>query len=183
MMTLVKQQQCFGQRNLETKLKMVRRGVPDVAQWKQIRLGTMRMQVRSLPLHSGLGSGVAVSCGIGHRRGSDLVLLWLCLRPAAVPPIRSLGWEPPYAAGAALKRQKTIKKKKGQRSREMRWALRMTQVLRVWSRAHHCVAGPAATREKPFNVLIRSHNRLIPAAGAAVCSAEEPTGTQQEMTG
>ena len=38
----------------------------------------------------------------------DLALLWLWLwcRPAATCPIRSLTWEPPYASGAALKRQK-----------------------------------------------------------------------------
>ena len=54
-----------------------------------------------------------MSCGVGHRRGSDLVLLWLWRRPAAVAPIRppSLGTLP-YAAGAALKRQKDQKKKK-----------------------------------------------------------------------
>ena len=58
------------------------------------------------------GSGIAVSCGVGHRRGSDLVLLWLRCRPAAAAPIGPLAWEPPCAAGAALKRQKTKKKKK-----------------------------------------------------------------------
>ena len=57
------------------------------------------------------GSSIAVSCGVGHRRGSDLVLLWLWRGPAATAPIRPLAWEPPYAAGAALKRQK-IKIKK-----------------------------------------------------------------------
>ena len=31
------------------------------------------------------------------------MLLWLWRRPAAVAPIRPLAWEPPYAAGAALK--------------------------------------------------------------------------------
>ena len=36
----------------------------------------------------------------------DLVLLWLWCRPAAVAPIRPLAWEPPYAAGTALKRKK-----------------------------------------------------------------------------
>ena len=30
------------------------------------------------------GSGVAVSCGVGHRWGSDPALLWLWCRPAAV---------------------------------------------------------------------------------------------------
>ena len=46
-----------------------------------------------------------VSCGVGRRCGSDPVLLWLWCRPAAAAPIRPLVWEPPYAAGAALKRQ------------------------------------------------------------------------------
>ena len=36
----------------------------------------------------------------------DLALLWLWHRPAATAPIRPITWEPPYAAGAALKRQK-----------------------------------------------------------------------------
>ena len=35
-----------------------------------------------------------------------LVLLWLWCRPAATAPIWSLAWEPPPAAGLALKRQK-----------------------------------------------------------------------------
>uniref|UniRef100_A0A8D0MEW7 Methanethiol oxidase n=1 Tax=Sus scrofa TaxID=9823 RepID=A0A8D0MEW7_PIG len=48
-----------------------------------------------------------MSCGVGGRRGSDPVLLWLWRRPAATAPIRPLAWEPPYASGAALKRQKT----------------------------------------------------------------------------
>ena len=65
--------------------------------------------------------GIAVSCGVGHRRGSDPTLLWLRRRALATAPIRPLAWEPPYAAGAAqeiatttttTKRQKTKKKKK-----------------------------------------------------------------------
>ena len=53
-----------------------------------------------------------MSCGVGHRLGLDLALLWLWCRPAAVATIRLLAWEPPYAAGAALKIQKKKKKKK-----------------------------------------------------------------------
>ena len=34
------------------------------------------------------------------------MLLWLWCRPAAVAMIQPLAWEPPYAAGAALKKQK-----------------------------------------------------------------------------
>ena len=52
------------------------------------------------------GSGVAMSCGVGHRHDSDLMLLRLWRRPAAIAPIGPLAWEPPYAAGAALKKRK-----------------------------------------------------------------------------
>ena len=63
----------------------------------------MRLQVQSLPLLSDQGSGIAVSCGVGRRCGSDPVLLWLWHGPVATAPIRPLAWEPPYAEGAALK--------------------------------------------------------------------------------
>ena len=51
-------------------------------------------------------------CDVGHRRGLDLVLLWLWRRLAAVALIRPLAWDPPYTAGAALKKAKKKKKKK-----------------------------------------------------------------------
>ena len=53
----------------------------------------------------GLGSGVAVSCGVGCRHDSDLALLSLWCRPAARALIQPLAWELPYAACAAVKRQ------------------------------------------------------------------------------
>ena len=57
--------------------------------------------------------GMAMSCGVGHRRGSDLALLWLWCRLAATSLIRTVAWEPPYARlSAALKKQKTKNKKK-----------------------------------------------------------------------
>ena len=42
----------------------------------------------------------------------DQALLWLWRRPAAAALIGPLAWEPPYAAGAALKKDKKDKKKK-----------------------------------------------------------------------
>ena len=51
-----------------------------------------------------------MSCGVGRRRGFDLVLLWLWRRPEAIAPIQPLAWEPPNAAGVALKRQKEKEK-------------------------------------------------------------------------
>ena len=53
-----------------------------------------------------------MSCGVGRRRGSDPMLLGLWCRLAAAAVIGRLAWEPPYATGAALKRQKEQKKKK-----------------------------------------------------------------------
>ena len=57
----------------------------------------------------GYGCGIALSCGVGRRCSSDLSLLWLWHQQAAVALIRPLSWESPYAAGAALKRQKNKK--------------------------------------------------------------------------
>ena len=80
-----------------------------MVQQKWIRLGTMRLWVWPLASLSKLRIGIAVSCGVGHRLSSDLVLLWLWYRAAAVAPFRPLAWEPPYAAGVALKRPKKKK--------------------------------------------------------------------------
>ena len=44
-----------------------------------------------------------MSCGVGQRWGSDLALLWLWCRLAALTPICLLAWELPYAPGVALK--------------------------------------------------------------------------------
>ena len=49
-----------------------------------------------------------MSCGVGHRLSSDLMLLWLW--PAATAPIWPLAWEPPHALGEALKKKKKKKK-------------------------------------------------------------------------
>ena len=53
-----------------------------------------------------------MSCGVGHRHGLDLVLLWLWCKPAATAPDSTPSLEPPYATGAALKRQKKSKNKR-----------------------------------------------------------------------
>ena len=50
-----------------------------------------------------------MNCGVGRRRVSDLVLLWLWHRLAAVALIHPLAWEPPYAAGTALGKKKKKK--------------------------------------------------------------------------
>jgi len=47
-----------------------------------------------------------MSCVVGHRRGLDLVLLWIWYRLEVTAPIRPLAWEPPYAVGMALGKEK-----------------------------------------------------------------------------
>ena len=48
---------------------------------------------------------------VGCIHSSDLVLLGLWCRPAAVALIQSLAWELPYAAGLSLKQTKQTKNK------------------------------------------------------------------------
>ena len=72
-------------------------GVPVVVQQKRFQLVSKRMQVRALASLSGL----RILC---FRE------LWLWRRPAAAALIQTLAWELPYAAGAALKRQKKERK-------------------------------------------------------------------------
>ena len=55
-------------------------------------------------------SGVAVSCGVGRRRGVDLALLWLWCRRAATAPNGPLAWKAPHAVGVALEMAKKKKK-------------------------------------------------------------------------
>jgi len=85
-------------------------GVPIMAQRKHIWLVSMRTQVQSLALLSGLRIQRCMSSGVGHRCGLDPALLWLCLwyRPAATAMIQPLAWEPPCAS--TLKKKKKKKK-------------------------------------------------------------------------
>ena len=53
-----------------------------------------------------------MSCGVGHRRSLDLVLLWLWYRRAAAALIHPLAWEFLHVMGAALKKKMLLLKKR-----------------------------------------------------------------------
>ena len=88
-------------------------GVPVVAQWTRIRLGTMRSPVRSLALLSRLRIWPCRELWCRSQTQRDPVLLRLWCGVPAVVLIRPLAWEAPYAAGRALQRRE--KKKKNHR--------------------------------------------------------------------
>ena len=84
-----------------------------MAQQVQARLVSLRMQVPSLALLTGLGSSIAMSSVyVGCRHGSDPMLLCLWCRLAAVAPIQPLAWEHPYVASIAPKSKEKKRKKK-----------------------------------------------------------------------
>ena len=67
-----------------------------------------------------------MSCGVGCRRGSDPMLLWLWRRLVATAPIQPLAWEPPYAAGAAQEiatTTTTTTTTKRQKDKKKKWAI------------------------------------------------------------
>ena len=77
-------------KSMYSRLRLKKSGVPIVAQWKWIWLGTIVCSIPGLAL-----SRLRIPC---------CCELWC--RPAAIAPIRPLAWELPYASGAALKSKK-----------------------------------------------------------------------------
>jgi len=90
-----------------------------------------------------------VSCGVGHRHGSDPDLLWLWHRPAAVALTRPLAWELQYAVTADLENQKK-KKKKGKSTITIQVGIFLKGNL--WGRIDF--------KKKLLAILFHGHSRL-----------------------
>ena len=74
-----------------------------------------------------------MSFGIGRRLSSDLAWLWLWCRPVVVALIVPLAWEPPYAMGAALEKDKKKKKKNcGKNKTKIKQPIIKVQLLRTY---------------------------------------------------
>ena len=78
-----------------------------MAQRKQIQLGTMRLRVGSLASFSGLRIQRCQElwCRLKTQLRSGIAGIAVAVVLAAVTPIGPLAWEPPDAAGAALKKK------------------------------------------------------------------------------
>ena len=81
-------------------------GIPLMVQRRQIQLGTTGLWVPSLASLSGLGIRCGMSCGVGHRHGLDLELLWLWYRLGGGGGIRPGAWELACAWGVTLKMER-----------------------------------------------------------------------------
>ena len=109
-----------------------------------------------------------MNCGVGYRHGSDPVLLWLWCRPAATAPIQLLAWEPPYAMGAALKRQKTKtktkKQTKNQEKNHLRSSCYLWEILRLLPTLPFQLTElpfPQLLRKKPLRILLNPAHSLM----------------------
>jgi len=97
-----------------------------------------------------------VSCGVGHRRGSDPILLWLWSRLAATAPIRPLAWEPPYAAGATLEKAKRQKETNNNNNRFLK--RNMTNYLKEEEKKDQNVLG--AQEKDTGQIAMMRYNHL-----------------------
>ena len=112
---------------------------------------------------SGLAQWVkdlALSCGIVHRCGLDLALLWLWCRLAAEGLIRPLAWEPPCCRYGPKEQNKIkIKIKINKISSILVWVLsRADPEIRVWKKVVCKLVQEAG------NSLTRAKNRKKPSS-------------------
>ena len=106
-----------------------------------------------------------MSCGVGHRHGSDPRCCG-CGVGWQLQLIGPLAWEPPYSVGAALKRQK--KKKKHHQAESMALITdHMSPSVLCWALLFHGIPWPFTSQSSwtfPCEVLSsrKESNRYLP---------------------
>ena len=95
-----------GKNKSKWKKKIKKKGVPVVAQWKRTWLVTVRTEIQSLALVSGLRIWRCheMCCRSWARLGSGVAVAVVCAGGYS-----SDSWELPYAAGVALRQKKKKK--------------------------------------------------------------------------
>ena len=165
--------------------------LPVVAQQKRTQLESIRTQVWSLALLSRLRIW---HCGVGRRHGLNPSLLWLWHRPAAAAPIRPLAWKLPYAAGAALKKEKK-RKKHEEKITEMLLSvfIELSNPFSLWLRSHllnlhwrccHCGNWRSLSTEKmgTTSLLHCSFRSILPTTVYVISGGTEIQGSLQSTS-
>ena len=83
--------------------------IPIFAQWVKNQT-SFHAHAGSVPGLAQWVKDLVLSCGVGHRRGSHLVLAWMWCRPAAAVLILHLAWELTYTMSVVLKKTPKTKK-------------------------------------------------------------------------
>ena len=136
-----------------------------------------------------------MSCGVGHRRGSDPELLWLWCRLVATAPIGPLAWEPLYDMGGALKRPKQ-NKTKTKSSRRGSAETNLTGTMRLQVRSLASLSGLKIWRccelRCRLQTWLRSHVAVAvvlvggcfsdstPSLGTSICCGCSPKKTKEK---
>ena len=103
---------------------------------------------------------VAMSYGVGHWCGLDVVLLWLWLTAEA--PVHPLAWEFPYAEGMAQKSKKKKKKKKKRKKGEKKKKEIATKVLSPSGKGNGYVIHVNTKASQAYTVSALKHTWLYP---------------------
>ena len=112
-----------------------------------------------------------MSCSRSHRRGSDLVWLWLWCRLEAATPIWPLAWELPYATGIFCSPKKTKRERQ-----EDRMPLVLSSILLSPARVSHELSWKRCSFRRHCGIFYQRNSFLVQEAfGKPVLSEKKNT--------
>ena len=113
-----------------------------------------------------------MNCGVGLRHSLYLMLLWLRCRLPSVVLVGPLAWEPPYAAGVALKTKANKQTKKdllgGIGSRDL-WGLNSPEICQPEPRRAEGLSFSLVWRQET-NILTQNHQAGTKFSLLSLCS-------------